>query len=160
AGSPRRPARRGRDRRAPARRRAQRTEALAGRRPPREQSAKTRLPLFYPPSATIRPMFFLIGLAVVVGSVLGGYLPHGDIRVLWQPLEFLIILGAALGSFIISTPKPVLFGTGARLGRLMKGPPHSKTAYVELLTLLFTLFKLAKSKGALALEQHVEKPEE
>lgn len=105
-------------------------------------------------------MLFLIGLAVVIGSVLGGYLPHGDARVLWQPLEFLIILGAAIGSFIISNPKNVLAGTGKRLGRLMKGPPHSKQSYVELLTLLFTLFKLAKSKGALALEAHVEKPEE
>jgi len=105
-------------------------------------------------------MLFLIGLAVVIGSVLGGYLPHGDAKVLWQPLEFLIILGAAIGSFISPTPKNVLAGTGKRLGRLMKGPPHSKQAYVELLTLLFTLFKLAKSKGALALEAHVEKPEE
>jgi chemotaxis protein MotA len=105
-------------------------------------------------------MFFLIGLAVVIGSVLGGYLPHGDARVLWQPLEFLIIMGAALGSFIIANPKPVIMGTMKRFGRLMKGPPHSKAAYVELLTLLYTLFKLAKSKGALALEQHVEKPEE
>ena len=38
-------------------------------------------------------MFFVIGLVVVIGSVLGGYMPHGDIRVLWQPFELLIILG-------------------------------------------------------------------
>ena len=42
-------------------------------------------------------MLFLIGFVVVFGSVLGGYMPHGDIRVLWQPLEVLIICGAALG---------------------------------------------------------------
>lgn len=105
-------------------------------------------------------MFLIIGLVVVFGSVLGGYLPHGDPRVLWQPLEFLIIFGAALGSFIVANPQPVIMGTAKRMGRLVKPPPHNKASYVELLTLLFTLFKLAKSKGALALEAHVEKPEE
>lgn len=106
-------------------------------------------------------MFFLIGLAVVIGSVLGGYMPHGDIRVLWQPLEVLIILGAAIGGFIIANPKTILFATGKHLGRVMKGgEPYSKEDYVELLTLLFSIFKLAKSKGALALEAHIENPEE
>lgn len=105
-------------------------------------------------------MFFIIGFLVVVGSVLGGYLPHGDIRVLWQPLEFLIILGAAIGGFIIANPKDVIFATGKHMGRLMKGAPYHKSDYVELLTLMFSLFKLAKSKGALALEAHIENPQD
>ena len=67
-------------------------------------------------------MFFLIGLVVVFGSVLGGYLPHGDLGVLIQPLEVLIIGGAALGGFIISNPKPVLSMVGKTLGRVLKGP--------------------------------------
>ncbi len=103
-------------------------------------------------------MFFLIGLVIVVGSVLGGYMPHGDIRVLWQPLEVLIICGAALGGFVIANPKDVIFGSGKHLGRLMKGVPFSKNDYVELLTMQYSLFKLAKSKGALALETHIENP--
>ncbi len=105
-------------------------------------------------------MFFLIGLVVVFGSVLGGYLPHGDLGVLIQPLEVLIIGGAALGGFIISNPKPVLSMVGKALGRVLKGPPHSKKSYLELLTLLYAIFRLAKSKVMLALETHVDHPEE
>jgi chemotaxis protein MotA len=104
-------------------------------------------------------MFFLIGVAIVIGSVLGGYLPHGDPGVLVQPLEVLIIVGAAVGAFIIANPKDVILATGSHLGRLLKGTPYSKADYVDLLVLQFTLFKLAKSKGALALEAHIENPE-
>lgn len=105
-------------------------------------------------------MFFIIGFVIVFGSVLGGYMPHGDIGVLIQPLELLIIGGAALGAFIIANPKPVLGKVMKTLGRILKGPPHSKDSYLELLTLLYTSFRLAKSKGMLALEPHVENPEE
>lgn len=105
-------------------------------------------------------MFFIIGIVVVFGSVLGGYMPHGDIAVLMQPLEVLIICGAALGAFIISNPKPVLGKVLKTLGRVLKGPPHSKDSYLELLTLLYATFRLAKSKGMLALEPHVENPDE
>jgi chemotaxis protein MotA len=105
-------------------------------------------------------MFFIIGFVIVVGSVLGGYMPHGDLRVLYQPLEVLIICGAAIGAFIIANPKAVILGTGKHLARVLKGDPFSKADYVELLTLQFAVFKLAKTKGALALEAHVENPEE
>lgn len=105
-------------------------------------------------------MLFIIGLLIVIGSVLGGYMPHGDIAVLWQPLEVLIICGAALGAFIISNPKTVLIGAGRHFARVLKGAPHSKDNYLELLTVLYSVFKLAKSKGALALEAHVENPEQ
>jgi chemotaxis protein MotA len=103
-------------------------------------------------------MLFLIGLLVVLGSVLGGYLPHGDIRVLWQPLEVLIILGAAVGAFIIANPKAVQLGVLKSIRVLFKGAPHPSSAYLELLTLLYTLFRLARSKGMLALEAHLENP--
>jgi chemotaxis protein MotA len=105
-------------------------------------------------------MFLIIGLVVVFGSVVGGYMPHGDLRVLWQPLEFLIIMGGALGGFIISNPREVTLATGKHLARLLKGSPYGKQDYVELLCLQFSLFKLAKSKGALALETHIENPED
>ena len=72
----------------------------------------------------------------------------------------LIICGAALGGFIIGNPKTVLFGTAKQITRVLKSAPYSKNDYLELLTLLYTIFKLAKSKGALALEAHIENPEE
>ena len=102
----------------------------------------------------------LIGALIVTGSVLGGYMAHGDIRILYQPFEVLIICGAALGAFVISNPKTVIFGVFKSTGRVLKGPPHNKAAYLELLTLLYSIFRLAKSKGMLALEAHVENPAE
>ncbi len=106
-------------------------------------------------------MFVLIGAAVVIVSVIGGYVGNGgEIGVLIQPFEWLIILGAAIGSFIIGNPKTVIFGLGKAMSTMLKGSRHNKASYLELLSLLYSLFKLAKTKGDLALESHVEKPDE
>ena len=105
-------------------------------------------------------MFLIIGLIVVFASVIGGYSVHGNLSVLWQPLEFLIIIGALVGAFIISSPKPVLVGTLKAFGTAVKGAQYKQVHYLELLGVLYAVFRLAKSKGDLALEAHVEKPEE
>jgi chemotaxis protein MotA len=106
-------------------------------------------------------MFFIIGSVTVLACVAGGYLANGGhLVVLWQPFELLIILGAAAGGFITSNRKPVLSGAGKAVGALLKPEKYSKASYLELLCLLYAVFKLAKTKGPLALEQHVEKPEE
>ncbi len=105
-------------------------------------------------------MFFLIGVVVVFGSVLGGYLPHGSFSVLVQPLELLIIGGAAAGAFVISNPGPNLKRALGHMTRVIKGMPHNKDNYLELLTLMYQIFRLAKTKGMLALESHIEAPEE
>ena len=106
-------------------------------------------------------MMFLIGIATVILCVIGGYHAQGGhLIVLFQPFEFLIIFGSACGAFVISNPMPVIKRTAGSLGLLLKGSPYSKEAYLELLSLLYTVFKLAKTKGMLALEAHVEKPDE
>lgn len=106
-------------------------------------------------------MLFIVGFIVVAGAVVGGYLGSGGhLFVLWQPFEFLIIFGCAIGAFVIANPKQVLSGTLKSFGKLLKGSRYNKGSYVELLTLLYTLFKLAKAKGDLALESHVERPAE
>lgn len=106
-------------------------------------------------------MFFAIGAVIVFASVLGGYAaPGGHLLVLWQPFEFIIILGASIGGFLIANAKPVLAGAAKSFGTLLKGPKYNKAAYMELLGVLFALFKLAKTKGDLALESHVENPGE
>jgi chemotaxis protein MotA len=106
-------------------------------------------------------MFFIVGSVVVILSVLGGYLANGGhLGVLWQPFEFVIIFGAAIGAFVTSNRKPVLSQSIGAIAGLIKAERYTKTAYLELLSLLYTVFKLAKTKGALALEAHVEKPDE
>lgn len=106
-------------------------------------------------------MLIIVGAVVVMGCVFGAYAVHGGhLGVLWQPSEFVIILGAALGAFIIANTKANIKQTLKGVKRAMKGPTYKKADYVELLSVLYQLFKLAKTKGMLALEQHVEKPDE
>ena len=106
-------------------------------------------------------MFTVIGAVIVLASVIGGYVANGGhLEVLFQPFEVMIIVGAAAGAFIISNRKPVLSAAAKAVPALLKAEKYDKEAYLELLTMLYSVFKLAKSKGALVLEQHVENPEE
>ena len=86
----------------------------------------------------------------------------GNINVLLEaaPKEMFIIGGAAAGAFIIANPKTVISSAGAAFKEILKGPPFTKADYLELLSLLYLIFKLSKSKGMLAIESHIEKPEE
>ncbi|MBT7943128.1 MAG: flagellar motor stator protein MotA [Alphaproteobacteria bacterium] len=103
-------------------------------------------------------MLFIVGFLVVVGCVIGGYSIHGDLTILWQPIEFLIIFGGAFGAFMIGNPKSVVTGVLKNFSRIITGPKYNQAAYEELLGVLFSVFKLAKTKGDLALETHVEAP--
>ncbi|HUB95236.1 MAG TPA: flagellar motor stator protein MotA [Stellaceae bacterium] len=106
-------------------------------------------------------MFVIIGSVIVLASVVGGYLANGGhLDVLFQPFEVLIIVGAAAGAFVTSNRKPVLSAAASAIPALLKPEKYDKDAILELLSFLYTVFKLAKTKGALALEQHVEHPEE
>ncbi|MGN6489396.1 MAG: flagellar motor stator protein MotA [Devosia sp.] len=106
-------------------------------------------------------MRLIIGIVIVCVCVIGGYvMMGGHLEVLAQPFEALIILGAAAGAYIIGNTGPVLKQTLGMFGTLFRGPRYNKAAYVELLGLQFTIFKLVQSKGVLALEQHIENPQE
>lgn len=106
-------------------------------------------------------MFAIIGMVVTVICVLGGYAAAGGhLDVLWQPFEFVIILGAAFGSMLLGNSKDVIMGVFKKFSMIFKGPHYKKDAYVEMLSMLYAVFKLAKTKGDLALESHVEKPDE
>ncbi len=106
-------------------------------------------------------MFAIIGVVVTIVSVIGGYAANGGhLGVLFQPFEFVIILGAAVGALMLGNPKGIILGIVKNLGRVVKGPHYRKDDYIELLSLLYSVFKLAKTKGDLALESHVEKPDE
>lgn len=104
-------------------------------------------------------MLLIVGSITVIGCVLGGYVAlGGHLEVLWQPFEFVIIVGAAVGAYMIANPITVLKKTGGAVVMALKGPRYNKQSFLELLSLLYTVFRLAKTKGMLALEQHVENP--
>src|SRR5688500_14369741 len=100
-----------------------------------------------------------LGIIVVIASVLGGYLAMGGhIDVLIQPFEAVISLGAAMGAYIIGNTCPVLKQSIGVFGTLVRGSRYNKASYVELLGLQYSLFKLVKARGLLALEAHIEDP--
>ena len=106
-------------------------------------------------------MRVIVGIIIVFGCVLGGYvMHHGNIMVLWQPTEYLIIVGAAVGSFVIGNPSYIIKGALGGFKKLMVGGhPVSKDSYIELLSFLYTIFKFMKQKGMLEVEAHIENPE-
>lgn len=100
----------------------------------------------------------IVGTLVVIGSLLGGYLPHGSIGILIQPLEVLIICGGALGAYIIANPGWVIkAGFSGGLG-LAKPSPYNKELHMELLGLMFRLFNKARREGLMSIEADVEEP--
>lgn len=106
-------------------------------------------------------MKLLIGFLIVIGSVIGGYVLHGGkLGVLYQPTEYLIIVGAAVGSLVIGSPGKLIKYMLKSMKYLMKGPPHSKKSYLELLTMMAAAFKLIRTKGMLEMESHIENPHE
>jgi len=105
-------------------------------------------------------VFVIIGLVIVMGSVIGGYvMHHGELAVLIQPNEFLILGGAGLGSMIIANPPAVLKGVVAQALALLKPNPFGATAYAELLQVLYEIFQKARKDGLVGLESHIENPE-
>jgi chemotaxis protein MotA len=92
---------------------------------------------------------------------MGGYLANGGhIHVLWQPFEFLIILGAAAGAYIIGQPPIVLKNVKLMMKKVTGGARYQKADYLQLLVMLYQVLRLVKTKGTLAIEPHIDKPHE
>jgi len=106
-------------------------------------------------------MLFAVGFLVVIASVAGGYVWHGGIlAVLWQPAEFLIILGAAFGAFLISNSMHTVMATAKNLPAAIMGQSTSQKLYLDLLGLLFDIFNKARREGMMSIEADIEAPAE
>jgi len=104
-------------------------------------------------------MIIAIGFIVVIASVLGGFIMGGgSVAALIHPNELIIIAGGALGAMVVMAPKKVLMDLISGLITCLKGSPHSRAAYDELLKVLYELFLLGRRNGMIALEEHVMEP--
>ena len=105
-------------------------------------------------------MFIIIGIVVVFGSIVAGYLmEHGNLKVLLQPAELLIIGGAAIGTLLIANPLHVIKKiVGGVLGSL-KGSHFNKAFYLEALKMCYELLNKARKDGLLAIESDIEEPD-
>ena len=105
-------------------------------------------------------MFGLIGIAVILIMVFGGYVAAGGkmgIILKALPFEMIMIGGAAVGAFLISNDFAAVKQTLKDVGKVFKGPKWKTADYRDLLCLLFELVRLARS-NPVGLEEHVENP--
>ncbi|MCK7546873.1 flagellar motor stator protein MotA [Marinobacter koreensis] len=105
-------------------------------------------------------MLLIIGSIVVVACVLGGFTLHGgNLMVLWQPTEVLIIFGAALGSFVIANPMHTVKEVFSKGMRLITGSPYNKAFYMDLLSLMYEIFDKSRKQGVMSIEEDIDNPE-
>jgi chemotaxis protein MotA len=103
----------------------------------------------------------IIGLIVVLCAVLGGFaMAGGPFAVLMAWSEWVVICGTGLGTMIISTPPPVLKDLMVKVPKVFSKGGSQKAFYVDVLKLLFELFQIARRDGLIAIESHVENPED
>lgn len=104
-------------------------------------------------------MFSIIGIVVVFGAIVAGYLMEkGNLLVLVQPAELVIIGGAALGTVLIANPPHILKAILAGVMGIFKGSPFSKKRYLDSLKMLFDLFNMARRGGLASIEADIEEP--
>ena len=105
-------------------------------------------------------MFVIIGILVVIGAIVGGYLmEHGNLKVLLQPAELLIIGGAATGTVLIANPLFILKKIAVGLAGAFGGSPYTKPKYLETLKMLSELLSRARKEGLMALEADSDAPD-
>ncbi|MFN7000373.1 flagellar motor stator protein MotA [Elioraea tepidiphila] len=108
-------------------------------------------------------MLTIGGFVFVIICVFGGYiLAGGKIGIILAalPFEMMIIGGSALGTLLMANSMHGLKHVAAGFGKVLKGGKFHKSDYIDLLSLLYWLVRLASTKGAMALEPHIEKPHE
>lgn len=102
-------------------------------------------------------MLVIVGYLVVIFSVFGGYaMSGGNLYALVQPFEFLIIGGAALGSFIVANNPKVIKSSIKGAFSTLKGSNFTRKFYIELLSLYFELTNKIRKEGVLSIEADVE----
>ena len=107
-------------------------------------------------------MTLLLGLVMVFGLVFGGFMLSGgnmDIVLYALPYEGMMIGGASLGAFVIANSFSVVKSSLGGVMRVVKGPRWKAADYNDLLALMFELARLYKTKGIVAMDEHIENPE-
>ncbi|MFZ4807708.1 MAG: flagellar motor stator protein MotA [Hyphomicrobiaceae bacterium] len=106
-------------------------------------------------------MTVIIGLVITLGCMLGGFTAMGGhVEVIWQPWEFVIILGMSIGTFVVANPMKIIKDASKGFIEAFKNVGPTDQEYLELLGLLYALMREIRSKPRSEVEAHVEKPDE
>lgn len=106
-------------------------------------------------------MFAIIGIVIVFGAIVAGYLMEkGQLAVLIQPAELIIIGGAALGTLLIANPLHIIKGIISALTGVLGGSKFNKARYLSTLKMMYQFLNKVRKEGLLSVENDVEKPQE
>ena len=106
-------------------------------------------------------MTIIIGLIITLGCMLGGFVAMGGhIDVLYQPWEFVIIVGASVGTFVVANPMKTIKDTGKGFMEAFKSIAPTSREYLDVLGLLHTLMRELRSKPRTEVEKHIDNPDE
>ena len=106
-------------------------------------------------------MLVIIGYVIVLASVFGGFaLAGGHLGALLQPVEVLMIVGAAFGAFICGNSVKSVKATLGALPGLLKGSKYTKSLYMELMSLLYEILNKVRKEGLMSIERDIENPKE
>jgi len=104
-------------------------------------------------------MLAIVGIVVVIAAIVGGYLlEKGNLLVLLQPAELVIIGGAALGTLLVANPLPIIIRILKGFRGIISGSKYTKDYYLETLKMLNDIFMMVRKSGMAILETHVEEP--
>ena len=104
-------------------------------------------------------MFVILGYISVIGAVIGGYLlVGGHLGALYQPAEFIIIFGAAIGAFLVANNGRAIKATLRVIPRLLTSSRYNKALYMDLMALQFRVISKIRVSGAMSLEKEIDEP--
>ncbi|MBS0497844.1 MAG: flagellar motor stator protein MotA [Gammaproteobacteria bacterium] len=104
-------------------------------------------------------MLVLVGYLIIIISVFGGFaLAGGHLASLWQPVELLMIGGAAVGAFVVGNSNKALKATMKALPTVFKGSKYTKALYMDLMTLLYEVLSKIRKEGLMSIEGDVDDP--
>jgi chemotaxis protein MotA len=106
-------------------------------------------------------MFVGIGYLIALGCIFGGYMLHGgNMKVVLNalPTEMMVIIGGALGAFVVNNQTKVIKATLKAIPSAIKNSKHTKASYLELMALLFDILKKCRKDGLMSIEKDVDEP--
>lgn len=106
-------------------------------------------------------MTIIIGLVITLGAMIGGFMAMGGhVEVIWQPWEYVIICGAALGTFVVANPMKTIRDVGVGLIEVFLAATPKPREYLDVLTVLHDLMRELRGPTRNELERHIETPAE
>ncbi|MCK9387859.1 MAG: flagellar motor stator protein MotA [Sulfuritalea sp.] len=104
-------------------------------------------------------MLLIVGYVIVLLSSVGTYAVHGSLAALWMPMEYLAILGLAIGGFVAGNGKKTINATLKALPGVLKPATLNKALYMDLLAMLYEVLSKVRKEGLMSVEGDIETPE-